>query len=1026
MLCAVSCCYFRRRVDQQVSTVSRALPSINHKMAGANTTTYPQYLNDLDTLDLSNEDFITLAVVTKKYKSLSLLLHPDKNPQNVQKHTDLFQELNSSYRRLFDHIHKNIDKTQIDGEELNLYEYYNLHNIVKENRNSVTVTIENSRAKQWETTMTSLFGPATINKDRTGKIWQVHNYQNSDQKVTITLYIRPKSDNLSKLHIQSGASYDKVFSTLELPVIYQKVLLEVPTNEAAAPVIQIEHPQNVEEIVDLFTSETVPSSSSVIVHSQPVAEIADLVSQPIEVSPEILSTLATQPPSPASSVISTPSSTLSAALLSSALEKVESLISSQSSILSISSPVSTPGSTTPVPTTGKTPSPPTSAPSSSSAALSTYFQDSQESFLDEQKSQEDTIAVTTPENVGFHCAKCNSTHNSNCELSTHVQNAHYLEGKTESTKFPCNQCQSNFKTTSQLIDHSLSLHHKELFTCNMCGLATDHTSVLQSHIATMHGRVHEENTGFQCEEGDVVTNTISELLKHVRNRHNRLHCEQCNTTFKNTNDLVEHILATHHADLHKCNTCGLVTANTNVLQNHILTSHVPQHLPEPTPVNTEEILKALKNEVKEGIKEQLNTQLEEIQRTFQQNVNYKNTVAKNNESPIETSYRPTLETMSKNESTSVTIDIPEDVIEENTDIDIPEDVIEENTDPNTDYPGPNTDTMNAGVTSNENKSLQDQSKEEKKTSRMKGLWIADSIGSFINKEALEESTNSDITFKKAYTAAYDMKAHSPDKNFTEVTNRALANEHFDWIGLQGGACDISNLDLSENVEVLKQQAFISASNMFSLSLKIVNANPTTNVFLMKRTPRVDTNHEDPNGLKSQLSQYADSIYQQLWIEHGCSPQIIIGDHFIFNCRGENKDKLFGQPNTSNYDGVHFRTNFGKQQYTRSVLLTFKRCWPDWIKVPKMQKLLNQPPHPTPTSSPSPPPTSSSPFPALASTQLPDTSRPPPQRRGYVTKEGTYKKNPFTWSKVAGQKHRRFVPQPPQVPLQNQYQALADY
>ena len=92
----------------------------------------------------------------------------------------------------------------------------------------------------------------------------------------------------------------------------------------------------------------------------------------------------------------------------------------------------------------------------------------------------------------------------------------------------------------------------------------------------------------------------------------------------------------------------------------------------------------------------------------------------------------------------------------------------------------------------------------------------------------------------------------------------------------------------------------------------------------------------------------------------------------------------------------------------------------------MQKLLNQPPHPTPTSSPSPPPTSSSPFPALASTQLPDTSRPPPQRRGYVTKEGTYKKNPFTWSKVAGQKHRRFVPQPPQVPLQNQYQALADY
>ena len=127
--------------------------------------------------------------------------------------------------------------------------------------------------------------------------------------------------------------------------------------------------------------------------------------------------------------------------------------------------------------------------------------------------------------------------------------------------------------------------------------------------------------------------------------------------------------------------------------------------------------------------------------------------------------------------------------------------------------------MNAGDNSDVNKSLQDQSKEEKNTTRMKGLWIGDSIGSFINKEALVESTNSDITFMKAYTATYDKKAPSPDKNFTEVTNRALANEHYDWIALQGGACDISNLELSENLEVLKQQAFISASNViFSWSL----------------------------------------------------------------------------------------------------------------------------------------------------------------------------------------------------------------
>ena len=911
--------------------------------------TYPQYLNDLATLDLSSESTITLAIVTKKYKSLSLLLHPDKNPQNVQKHTEMFQELNSSYRRLFEHIHKNTDKTQIDGEELNLYEYYNLHNIVKENRNSVTVTIENNRANQWETTLTSLFGRATITKDKSGKIFQVQNYQNSDKKVTITLYIRPKSDNLSKLHIQSGAAYDKVFSTLELPVIYQKVL-EVQTNEAAATVIHIEHPQPVDEIVDIFTSEPRPSASD-------------------------------SPPSPTGSTSSSASETIEGAR--DKLRQQRQRL--QLSIMSLAQP-------------------PTPAPPSSSTAISTYFQDSQEPFLDDVTKMQVSEAETTPENIESQCEKCDTTNNSNCELSAHVQTTHHLEN--QSIKFPCDDCHLSFNTTGQLIEHVMSTHREDLFTCNICGLVTPNTRALQSHITTH--TITSENTGFQCEECDTVTNTISEMSTHVLTSHHYYHCDQCNTKCTTTKDLIAHFVTAHQKDLSTCNTCGLVTANTDVLQKHIRTSHVSQHLPEATPRNTEEILKALKNEIKEEIKDQLKTHLEEITQRieiFKQNVNHKNT--KNNESPIENSYRPTLETMCKNESTSVAIHIPEDLIEENTD-------------PITDYSDPHTDTKNAGDNSDVNKSLQDQSKEENNTTRMKGLWIGDSIGSFINKEALVESTNSDITFMKAYTATYDKKAPSPDENFTEVTNRALANEHYDWIALQGGACDISNLELSENLEVLKQQAFISASNMFSLSQEIVKAHPTTKVLLMKRTPRVD------NRLKSQLSEYADSIYQQLWIEYGCSPQIIIGDHFIFNCRGENQNKLFGQLNTSNYDGVHFRTNFGKQQYTRSVLLTFKRCWPDWIIVPKMQKLLNQRLHPTPPSSPSPPPTSSSPSPALASTQLPDTSRPPPQRRGYVTIEGTYKKNPFSWNKVAGQKRQRSVPQPPQVPLQNQYQALADY
>ena len=109
------------------------------------------------------------------------------------------------------------------------------------------------------------------------------------------------------------------------------------------------------------------------------------------------------------------------------------------------------------------------------------------------------------------------------------------------------------------------------------------------------------------------------------------HCDQCNTKCTTTKDLIALFVTAHQEDLSTCNTCGLVTANTDVLQKHIRTSHVSQHLPEATPRNTEEILKALKNEITEEIKDQLKTHLEEITQRieiFKQNVNHKNT--KNN------------------------------------------------------------------------------------------------------------------------------------------------------------------------------------------------------------------------------------------------------------------------------------------------------------------------------------------------------------------------------------------------------------
>ena len=58
----------------------------------------------------------------------------------------------------------------------------------------------------------------------------------------------------------------------------------------------------------------------------------------------------------------------------------------------------------------------------------------------------------------------------------------------------------------------------------------------------------------------------------------------------------------------------------------------------------------------------------------------------------------------------------------------------------------------------------------------KGLWVASSIGSNIDRIKFSEATNSNITFSKAYTAQYDESAYYPDKNLERIVPDELKGE----------------------------------------------------------------------------------------------------------------------------------------------------------------------------------------------------------------------------------------------------------
>ena len=149
------------------------LPPANVAVSAITTTmsatTYDQYETDREALDVADPDTpLTLLQLKRNYHRLSLLLHPDKNPSEKEKFTELFQNLYNSYQRLREHVRKNTDVSTISGEEADLYQYLTQHNIVKLNIGSVTVKIENCRDRQWEKVLTRKFGTLTLNPDGTG------------------------------------------------------------------------------------------------------------------------------------------------------------------------------------------------------------------------------------------------------------------------------------------------------------------------------------------------------------------------------------------------------------------------------------------------------------------------------------------------------------------------------------------------------------------------------------------------------------------------------------------------------------------------------------------------------------------------------------------------------------------------------------------------------------------------------------------------------------------------------------------
>ena len=85
------------------------------------------------------------------------------------------------------------------------------------------------------------------------------------------------------------------------------------------------------------------------------------------------------------------------------------------------------------------------------------------------------------------------------------------------------------------------------------------------------------------------------------------------------------------------------------------------------------------------------------------------------------------------------------------------------------------------------------------------LFVGDSISSAANIKTISDATKHKIVTAKAYTAKYDDianvakdPAHFPQKNFLDVVPKEASKDTFEYVIIQSGSVDISNLKTNFN------------------------------------------------------------------------------------------------------------------------------------------------------------------------------------------------------------------------------------
>ena len=175
--------------------------------------------NDLKILQIDESEPLTIKLATSKYKKIAKEVHPDKiggGPSNN------FQELSNAYKRVIEYI----EKVSNESSEVN-YEkdFFMKHNFMKECSTSFVIYVQEDFAEKWKEV---LLKNLIIHRIDAGRLILKHG------SITVTLYVKPKVDQRSKLHVQGKDQQTNLSFIMDNLSVYYKEVCNLGRNNISA------------------------------------------------------------------------------------------------------------------------------------------------------------------------------------------------------------------------------------------------------------------------------------------------------------------------------------------------------------------------------------------------------------------------------------------------------------------------------------------------------------------------------------------------------------------------------------------------------------------------------------------------------------------------------------------------------------------------------------------------------------------------------------------------------------------------